>query len=99
MERLFSTNQYSSVDRFEKSFEYTTERDSQYPMRLFLDSDAVDIHPSNSCYMRDFFKQFDIWCIENGYGKQPHQSYTFLWSQYRIKTGRPRLMFGISLNS
>jgi hypothetical protein len=45
--------------------------------------------------MSDFFKVFDQWCIQNGYGKQPHQKYGNLWTQFGIKVGRGRILFGV----
>ena len=97
MERLFSTNKYTQNPDFERSFGTITPSDVQYPMKQFLESDYVDFHPHNKCFQREFFFVFDTWCRANGYAKVPHQNYTFLWGQYRIKTGRGKKMFGVSV--
>lgn len=86
-----------SNNTWDECFGTKVDDKSQIPMSRFLQSNFVIIHPLEKCPMCVFFRVFDKWCIDNGYGKQKHQKYGHIWSQFSIKAGRGRLLFGVNV--
>lgn len=75
------------------------------PMEQFLNSDAVEFHPSQSIPMNIFFKHFTQFCLQRGYISY-RKKYGPLWKRHGITCAmrklknqpRRRFLMGITVH-
>jgi hypothetical protein len=82
------------MDTFEESFGHTiADDDIRYvPMKLFLESDIVYIHPTEYMPMNTFFSAFVVFCRKNGYTSY-RIKYGPLWRRYSIRCAKKKLVW------